>query len=169
MLGAIVVSVLAAIVCAVWFLEPNNTFQGAANGPSNSTAPKADQSSGESAAAKNNTVLPEKSATGGGGQSSSGEAAQIEQSATPLQVSEAQRQKIQSYFSDKQSQRLQTADFTVSIGAAVPQGVELRKLPTEVVSAIGGYQGDDYVLVGSQLVIVDANARRVVAIVPDVG
>jgi hypothetical protein len=34
---------------------------------------------------------------------------------------------------------------------------------------IGGYQGDDYVLVGDQLVIVDPNPRRVVAIVPNVG
>jgi hypothetical protein len=34
---------------------------------------------------------------------------------------------------------------------------------------IGGYQGDDYLLVGDQLVIVDPSARRVVAIVPGIG
>jgi hypothetical protein len=34
---------------------------------------------------------------------------------------------------------------------------------------MGGYHGDEYVLVGNQLVIVDAGARRVVAIVPNIG
>jgi hypothetical protein len=32
-----------------------------------------------------------------------------------------------------------------------------------------GYQGGDYVLVGDQLVIVDPSARRVVALVPNIG
>jgi hypothetical protein len=35
-------------------------------------------------------------------------------------------------------------------------------------SAMGGYQGDDYVLVGDKLVIVDPSARRVIALVPNV-
>lgn len=136
--------------------------------PSNSTTPKANQGSGESEAAKHGTILPEKSLTGGGGQSSSGEAAQIEQSAGPLKLGAAQRQKIKSYFSGRGSERQQNADFSLSIGSAVPRTTELRKLPAEIVSAMGGFQGDDYVLVGDQLVVVDSNARRIVAIVPGV-
>lgn len=169
MLGVVAVCVIAIIGSAIWFLEPNSPFQYAANHASPATAPRANQGAGESGVAKNNALLPEQSPTGGNGQSSSGEAAQIEQSAAPLKLSDAQRQKIQSLFSGNQSQRLQTANFTLSIGAAVPQQVALNKLPAEVVSTIGGYQGDDYVLVGNQLVIVDSTSRRVVAIVPDVG
>jgi hypothetical protein len=44
----------------------------------------------------------------------------------------------------------------------------LQKLPPEISSAMGGYQGNDYVLVGEQLVIVDPSARRVVARVPQI-
>ncbi len=169
MLGGVAVCVIAIIACVVWFLEPNSPFQVGANHPPAYTAPRANQGAGESAVAKNNSLLPEQSQTGGNGQSSSGDAAQIEQSAQPLKLSDAQRQKIQSIFSGKQSQRLQTANFTLSIGAAVPQQVALNKLPPEVASTIGGYQGDDYVLVGNQLVIVDSTSRRVVAIIPEIG
>ena len=40
---------------------------------------------------------------------------------------------------------------------------EVRGRP-DLASALNGFQGDDYVLVGNQLVIVDAAVRRVVAI-----
>lgn len=132
------------------------------------TAPRADQHSGESKAAKHNAIVPEKGATGGGGQSSSGEAAQIERSAAPLKLTAAQRQKIKSYFTDKQSKPSKSVDFSLSVGAAVPRQIGLKKLPPEIAAALGGFQGDDYVLVGHQLVVVDDNARRVVAIVPGV-
>jgi hypothetical protein len=34
---------------------------------------------------------------------------------------------------------------------------------------LGGYQGDDYLIVGDRLIIVDPGARRVTAIVPNIG
>jgi hypothetical protein len=102
------------------------------------------------------------------GQNASGEAAQIERTATPLQLSDAQRQQIRQYFASQPGQRMQSADFSLAVGAAVPQDVPLQKLPPEILSALGGYQGNDYVLVGDQLVIVDPTARRVVALVPQI-
>jgi hypothetical protein len=51
----------------------------------------------------------------------------------------------------------------LAVGAAVPQ-----EASAEISSAMGGYQGNDYVLVGDQLVIVDPSARRVVALVPQI-
>jgi hypothetical protein len=44
----------------------------------------------------------------------------------------------------------------------------LQKLPPQISSIIGGYQGDDFLIVSDQLVIVDPNARRVVAIIPNI-
>ena len=64
--------------------------------------------------------------------------------------------------------RVKNQPFTVSVGAAVPQQVPLKQIPTDLASALNGFQGDDYVLVGNQLVIVDAAVRRVVAIIPEV-
>ena len=108
--------------------------------------------------------MPRQNSTVGSGQN----AAQIEQTETPLKLSEAQRQQILQYFASKPGQRMQSANFSLAIGAAVPQEVPLQKLPPEISSAMGAYQGNDYVLVGDQLVIVDPTARRVVALVPQI-
>lgn len=171
MLGGAIVAVVAFVACLVWLfaIVPYNGLAGRAHGPTAATGALANQASGQSIAAKNDQVMPEPSATGGGGQGSSGNAAQIERSAAPLKLSDSQRQQIDSYFAGDAGNRIQQADFGLSIGAAVPAEVVLRKLPENVSSAMGGYHGDDYVIVGKQLVIVDAAARRIVAIVPNIG
>lgn len=172
MWGTGVAIVLFAAVLVWAFVTPNGQQGGMSQqrqSPSPSTGVLTNQSAGESEAAKSNTVTPRQNSADGSGQNSSGEASQIEQSAAPLKLSDEQREQIRSYFSGKPTGRLQSANFSVAIGAAVPQQVELQKLPSEVSSLIGGYQGDDYVLVGDQLIIVDPSARRVVAIVPNIG
>jgi hypothetical protein len=127
------------------------------------------EGSGQSAAAKNNAVTPQTNQQIGAGQNAPGAAAQIEQTAEPLKLSEQQRQQIRDFFAKQKGDRAKDVNFTLAIGSAVPQGVPLQKLPAEVASALGGYQADQYVLVGNQLVIVEPNARRVVAIVPGIG
>jgi hypothetical protein len=136
---------------------------------SGTTGPRSNQGSGQSSTAKHNAVAPEPSATGGSGQESSGEAQQIEQSAKPLKLTDEQRQQIKSYFAGKTADRAPKANFTLSIGAAVPKETRLERLPLEVSTAMGGYKGDEYIIIGNQLVVVDKSARRIVAIVPDIG
>ena len=166
----VALALFAAVLIWVFVTVPNGQLGGTARqGPSPSTGVLANQNAGESQAGKSNTVTPRQNPTVGSGQNSSGEAAQIEQSATSLKLTDSQREQIRSYFAGKSASRLQKADFSVAIGAAVPQQVELQKLPAEVSSVLGGYQGDDYVLVGDQLVIVEPSARRVVAILPNIG
>jgi hypothetical protein len=159
----------AAVLVWAFVTAPKGQLGSAARQqPSPSTGVLANQNAGESQAGKNNAVTPRQNPTVGSGQNSSGEAAQIEQSATPLKLTDSQREQVRSHFSGKNAERLQSAGFSLAIGAAVPQQVQLQKLPPEVSSVIGGYQSDDYVLVGDQLVIVDSGARRVVAIVPNI-
>jgi hypothetical protein len=50
----------------------------------------------------------------------------------------------------------------------VPAQAELHQLPGTVSSIMNGYQGDNYILVRDQLVIVDRESRRVVAIIPGI-
>src|SRR5437588_12534815 len=57
-----------------------------------------------------------------------------DQTATPLKLSEAQRQQIRQYFASKPGQRMQSANFSLTVGAAVPQDVPLQKLPPETLS-----------------------------------
>ena len=166
-LGLAVAVVLFVVL--VWVTAPNGPPGTTSRPrPSPSNGMLANQGSGESQAGKNNNVMPRQNSTVASGQNASGEAAQIEQTATPLKLSEAQRQQIRQYFASKPGQRMQSANFSLAIGAAVPQDVPLQKLPPEILSAMGGYQGNDYVLVGDQLVIVDPSARRVVALVPQI-
>ena len=163
MWGGLLGLAVVLFVVLVWVTAPNGP-----PGPSPSNSMLANRGSGESQAGKNNNVMPRQNSTVGWGQNASGEAAQIEQTATPLNLSEAQRQQIRQYFASKPSQRMQSANFSLAVGAAVPQDVPLQKLPPEISLAMSGYQGDDYVLVGDQLVIVDPSARRVVALVPQI-
>jgi hypothetical protein len=130
---------------------------------------RSNQGAGESTAAKNNAITPEPSPAGGAGQNASGEAEQIERSTVTLKLTDAQRQQIRSYFAGNTTDRADDANFTLSIGAAVPRQVQLQKLPAQVTSVMQGFDGDEYILVRDQLVIVEPNARRVVAIVPNVG
>lgn len=161
--------VLCAIVAAWAFLYvPKGGPAGTAQ-RSGSTGVLANQGAGESMAAKHDAITPGTSAVTGAGQNSPGAAAQIEHSAGPLKLTDRQRQEIRSYFAGRSAGRVDNADFALSIGAAVPANVQLQKLPAEVSDAMGGFQGDQYVLVRNQLVIVDPSARRVVALVPDAG
>jgi hypothetical protein len=134
-----------------------------------STGQMSNEGSGQSTAAKNNAVTPQTNQNVGTGQNAPGAAAQIEQTAGPLKLTDQQRQQIRDYFAKQKAERTGSVNFTLAIGSAVPQGVQLQALPAQVSSALGGYKADRYIIVGTQLVIVDPNARRVVAIVPDIG
>src|SRR5262249_46567220 len=105
-------------------------------------------------------TAPRQNSTVGSGENARGWKARSERTATPLQLSDAQRQQIRQYFASQPGQRMQSANFSLAVGAEVPQDVPLQKLPPEILSALGGYQGNDYVLVGDQLVIVDPTAHR---------
>jgi hypothetical protein len=164
MWGGLLGLAVTLFVVLVWVTAPPSTK----SRPSPSNGILANQGSGTSEAGKNNTITPRQNSTVESGQSASGEAAQIQQTAAPLKLSDAQRRQIQQYFASQHGHRMQSVNFSLAVGAAVPQDVPLQKLPPEISSAMSGYQGDDYVLVGDQLVIVDSTARRVVAVVPQI-
>lgn len=105
--------------------------------------------------------------TGGRPQNANENAREIDQSSAPLKLSDKQREQIRLLIAGLPAPpRVTDQPFTVSVGAAVPNQVPLKQLPTELATLLNGFQGDDYVLVGDQLVIVDATVRRVVAIIP---
>jgi Protein of unknown function (DUF1236) len=169
-IGASLVLLAIVLIWAFVFIpqgQLGSTARQATGGP---TGVRANQGSGESTSAKNNAVVPQTSAKVGAGQNSPAAAAQIEQTAGPLQLTDQQRARIRSYFTNNNNaDRIASTDFALSIGAAVPQNVPLQKLPPDLASVMRGFQADEYVMVGNQLVIVDPNARRVVAVVPNAG
>jgi hypothetical protein len=166
---------LFLVICAailVWvfvFIPQGGPGRNGAPHGAGSTGLLSNEGSGQSTAAKNNAVMPPTNQAIGAGQNSPGAAAQIEQTAGPLKLSDQQRQQIRDYFAKQKADRTGSVDFALAIGSAVPQGVQLQPLPAQVSSTLGGYKADQYIIVGNQLVIVEPQARRVVAIVPNIG
>jgi len=132
--------------------------------PGNATGTRTDERAGESGAGKSSPGGPAQN------QDNPGRAAQITGSASgAVPLSQEQREKIAAYLSRHRIHRVDNANFSITVGAAVPRQAELRDLPRPLADVLHGYSGDKYILVRDQLVIVDSKARRIVAIVPNVG
>src|SRR5947209_48735 len=132
--------------------------------PGSATGVRSNQNAGESGAGKADPSGPAQN------QNDAGRAADIQSSASGgPSLSQEQRAKISSYVTQHRLQRVDTVNFTISVGASVPRQAELRDVPEDLAAILQGYSGDKYVLVRDQLVIVDSKARRIVAIIPNAG
>jgi hypothetical protein len=125
--------------------------------PETPTSPRFQEAAGQSAAGKNDATTGKEEGT---------RAREIQQSAGPLRLTDEQRRQLQDFTARRREPALDKVNFSITIGAAVPRQVELRDLPTDLSDALHGYNGDKYILVRDQMIIVDSQARRIVAIVP---
>ncbi len=101
---------------------------------------------------------------------SGGRAQAIQQTSRAADVSEQTRKKIADVIhSEKNPPRTDMASVALEIGASVPSSAPKADLPAEITDLLGGYQGDQYVLVHDKLVIVDQHSQRVTAIISGVG
>jgi hypothetical protein len=131
---------------------PNNATRG-----TDPVAQRSRQAAGQSAVGKNEPGRPEDAA--------GSKARDITHSAQPLSVTPEQKEKLRGVLGPAVP-RAEPSTFTIVIGASVPEQVELRPLPAAATDMLQGYQGAFFTTVGDQLVIVDGQARRVVAIIP---
>jgi hypothetical protein len=83
-----------------------------------------------------------------------------------VQVSEQQRTQIHERAGHLRAQRLNRADFSLDVGAAVPRSVRIYTLPPEIVEIVPEYRGYDYVMVGDEIVIIDPESLEIVAVIP---
>jgi len=84
-----------------------------------------------------------------------------------VQLSQDQRTKIKDVIvRDRNVARVNSANFSVSVGTRVPRDVHVSVLPPEVVTIVPEYRGFEYVLVGDQLLIIDPDTLEIVAILP---
>jgi hypothetical protein len=93
--GVAIVCFAAMLVCPL-VTAPNAQVDTTHPVPSPSTGVLSNQGAGESQAGKNKDVMLRQSPALGSGQNSSGEAADIKKSATPLKLTDAQREQIRS-------------------------------------------------------------------------
>jgi len=73
---------------------------------------------------------------------------------------------LKSYVNQHGGERIQSANFTMTVGAAVPGSAELRDIPAQLAKSLPNFRNDQYVVVDDQFIIVEKQTRRIVAIVP---
>jgi hypothetical protein len=84
-----------------------------------------------------------------------------------VQLSQDQRTKIKDVVvRDHNVARVDSVNFNIRVGVAVPRTVHIAVLPDEVVTIVPEYRGFEYVLVGDQLLIIDPDTLEIVAILP---
>lgn len=163
MIGGAIAAVLIAIGLTLWPWLPGVQ---APSAPTPVTAPRSNQSEGQSAAGKN-TTPPARADANSTTPATVGRAQDITATASNrLDLTEAHRATIGDFAARHRQDQLENVDFTVSVGAAIPKKVQLRDFPIQLADALSSYMADQYVLLPKQLVIVEKQTRRIVAIVP---
>ena len=88
-------------------------------------------------------------------------------SATPeVNLTPDQGDALKSYVSQHGDERMESANFTTTIGAAVPTDAALHDIPAQLAKSLPNFRNDQYIVVADKLIIVEKQTRRIVAIVP---
>jgi hypothetical protein len=86
----------------------------------------------------------------------------------PINLTQAQRATLRSIFAPFSPPRVHQPNFELMIGTGVAKQTPLADLPPEVPKVLSGFSGDQYVIAGEDLVIVDRHSHRVAAIIGNV-
>jgi Protein of unknown function (DUF1236) len=81
-------------------------------------------------------------------------------------MSTEQNVKFRETLKGEKAERLTNVKFSISIGDAVPRSVHFYRLPTRIVEYAPQYRDFDYILVGDDILIVDPETHRIVAVIP---
>jgi hypothetical protein len=135
--------------------------------PATSTnAPRSDQTKGASTLAKH-TAPPANAATNPAAPETVGRNERIEATAKEnLNLNASQRTAVDDFAARHAQQKMDHVDFTIAVGAAVPQKTALGDIPVTLSNTLSAYSGDKYFIVPNQFVIVEKGTLRIVAIIP---
>jgi hypothetical protein len=79
-------------------------------------------------------------------------------------LSTEQRTRITSVIRDQHVQPLNNVNFSIAVGTRVPRDVRFYPLPREVVTIYPEWRGYEFVLVHSQIIVIDPKTFEIVAI-----
>jgi hypothetical protein len=99
---------------------------------------------------------------------SGGRARNIQQSSEPVNLTDQQRQQLRTIMASAHGPTLDRPNFEMMIGTSVPRQTQVADLPPEVTEVLNGFWGDQYLIAGNDLVIVDQHSRRVAGIIAGV-
>jgi len=92
----------------------------------------------------------------------------LKQTAQPAGLNDQQREQLRAIISSAHGPTMDRPNFEMMIGTSVPRQTEVADLPPEVTQVLNGFWGDQYLIAGNDLVIIDQHSRRVAAIIADV-
>src|SRR3954447_18473264 len=92
----------------------------------------------------------------------------IMQTAEAANLSVQQRDQLRSIISSARAPTMDRPNFEMMIGTSVPRQTQVADLPPEVTQVLNGFWGDQYLIAGNDLVIVDQHSRRIAGIIADV-
>lgn len=81
------------------------------------------------------------------------------------QVTAEQKTKIKSHMGELRAGRVDNVNFSIHVGTVVPRTVELHTLPAAIIEIVPAYRGYKYILVKDEIVIIDPNTLRIVAVI----
>lgn len=62
--------------------------------------------------------------------------------------------------------RVKNVNFSISVGTSVPRSVTLVAVPSTVIEIYPAWRGYEYFIVGGEIVIVNPNTMRIIAVIP---
>jgi Protein of unknown function (DUF1236) len=134
--------------------------------PDGATGTKSNQEQGESKAIRQGTDVERGPGLTGDNTS---ETEAIRRSSTAnVSLTPEQREKIKAYFARSSSPREENVNLSISVGASVPRQAPVHDFPEELERSVPAYRGTLYVRARDQLVIIDKDTRRIVAIIPNI-
>lgn len=164
MVWAAVVAVAAGVGLLVWFFVPGFSTSNLPNQAANGL--RSNQTQGVSVTAQ--MTQPQRTTTPRSTDSTTvGRKERLTGSATTdLDLSPDQLQAIKGYAAQHADQKVNSVNFTMTVGAAVPTSTQLHDIPPNLGQSLHSFQGDQYIMVGNQFIVVEKRTRRIVAIVP---
>jgi hypothetical protein len=92
----------------------------------------------------------------------------VKQTTEAANLSDQQRDQLRSIISSAKAPTMDRPNFEMMIGTSVPRQTQVADLPPEITQVLNGFWGDQYLIAGNDLVIVDQHSRRVAGIIADV-
>jgi hypothetical protein len=83
-----------------------------------------------------------------------------------IELGEQQQTRVSTVIKQQKIEAVTNLNFAVSVGTAVPSSVRLTKLPTELADVVPQYRSSSFFLAEREVVIVDPQSFRIVALVP---
>jgi hypothetical protein len=85
-----------------------------------------------------------------------------------VQLSQEQRTKVRDVIVTESSARVESVDFSISVGTSLPQRIHVRArpLPAVLVEIVPQYRTYKFIIVRDEILIIDPETFRIVAIIP---